>query len=142
MSDNQMNFGPNQPGQSSQGNHPGQYYPMINPYETITRMGRDMRFMAYYSMISGALICLTIIGALWGVPLFIAGLRLRDAADKFDEHLRTNDFQAIYQGFERQRTYFLINKIFIIIGLVFMVLYFGFIIMLVSTGSLNNLGNW
>ena len=139
MNDNSMNFGQ---GQTGQPNQPGQYLPMVNPYETITKMARDMRFNAYYSIISGGLICLTIIGALWGVPLIIAGLRLRDAADKYDEHMRTNDIQAIYQGFEKQRSYFFIIKVFIIIGLAFFVLYIAFFIFMFSSGSFHNFGKW
>ena len=41
------------------------------------KMTSDMRFVGLFTIIYGVLTCLTIIGALIGVPTIIIGLRIR-----------------------------------------------------------------
>lgn len=110
---------------------------MQNPalYEMMSKMIADMRFNAYFTMIYGVLACITLIGAIIGVPMFISGLRLRDSADEYKQYLYTGDIAAIFKGFENQKTYFFIQKVFIIVGLVFFVLYIGAIIVLIASGE-------
>jgi len=110
---------------------------MQNPalYEMMSKMIADMRFNAYFTMIYGVLACITLIGAILGVPMFISGLRLRDSADEYKQYLYTGDIAAIFKGFENQKTYFFIQKVFIIVGLVFFVLYIAAIIVLIASGE-------
>ena len=131
MSDDFMNFNARQAQQSESTN------PTAFNYDIIFKMSKDMKFIAYFTMIVSGLACITIIGAIWGVPLFISGLRLRDASDKFNDYCRTNDIQTIFQGFEKQRTYFFIQKVFTIIGIIFTLLYIGVILVLVLSGNWN-----
>ena len=131
MSDDFMNFNARQT-QQQVSNNPASFN-----YDIIFKMAKDMKFIAYFTMIASGLACITIVGAIWGVPLFISGLRLRDASDKFNDYHRTNDIQTIFQGFEKQRTYFFIQKVFIIIGVIFTLLYLGVILVIVSTGNWN-----
>jgi len=91
------------------------------------KMTGDMRFV-------GVITCLTIIGALFGVPTIIIGLRMREAADQFSMYKATNNAAALRQGFELQGKYFRIIKILIIIGIVFTVLYIILLIYLFTTG--------
>jgi len=70
-----------------------------------TMMG-DMRFVGMFNIIYGALVCLSIIGAIIGVPLIICGMRLREAADAFSAYQSSNDIDALHRGFERQSRFF------------------------------------
>jgi hypothetical protein len=94
----------------------------------------DMRFVGMFAIIYGALVCLTIIGALIGVPTIIIGLRMREAADQFSIFRVTNDAAAMRNGFELQGRFFRIIKILIIVGLVITVLEIIFIIVLLTSG--------
>jgi Family of unknown function (DUF5362) len=89
----------------------------------IPNMTRDRNFMGIITIISGALACLTIIGAILGVPVIISGLRLREAATAFKAFQSSNDSSTLVQGFERQGRYFFIQKVLTIIGIVIAVLY-------------------
>lgn len=98
------------------------------------KMIKDMRFVGMFTIIYGAITCLTIIGALLGVPTIIVGLRMREAADQFAIFKATNDSASMRRGFELQGQYFKIVKILIIIGLVLTVIYFIAIILLFASG--------
>jgi len=95
---------------------------------TISKMNGDMRFVGIFYIIVGALYCITIIGAIVGIPLIISGLRVREAADSFGTYLNSNDTAFLERGFEKQGSFFFIQKVFMIITLVFIVLYIIFII--------------
>jgi hypothetical protein len=98
-----------------------------------TRMTSDMKFVGIFTIIYGALTCLSIIGALIGVPLIYAGMRIREAADDYTRFQATNDNIALKSAFEKQAKYFNILKILIIVALVFTVLYI--ILVIVMFGS-------
>jgi len=98
------------------------------------QMVKDMRFVGMFSIIYGAITCLTIIGALFGIPTIIIGLRIREAADQFELFRLTNDAAAMRSGFELQGKYFRIIKILSIISLVLLAIYIVFIIIFISSG--------
>lgn len=102
--------------------------------DTVTKMNKDMNFVGLFSIIYGALMCLSIIGAIIGIPYIIMGLRLRNAADSFGQFDAHGDRDALRRAFEKQRSYFFINKVLIIIGLVFFALYIAFIVFAVGAG--------
>lgn len=87
------------------------------------KMTSDMKFVGLFTIIYGAITCLSIIGALIGVPLIIAGLRLREAADEYKMFQISNDKNSLRIAFEKQSKYFNILKILIIVSLVLLVLY-------------------
>ena len=95
---------------------------------TINKMNGDMKFVGIFYIIAGALYCLSIIGAVVGIPLIISGLRVREAADSFATYLNSSDISFLERGFERQGSFFFIQKVFMIITLVLFVLYIIFII--------------
>jgi hypothetical protein len=103
----------------------------------VTKLNGDMRFVGLFNIIYGGLVCLSIIGAIIGVPLIIGGIRLREAADSFEVYLRSSDFAALEKGLERQSRFFFIQKIFLIVGLVLTGLYILF--MIFFFGTLSNL---
>ncbi|MEW6652627.1 MAG: DUF5362 domain-containing protein [Bacteroidota bacterium] len=98
------------------------------------KMTADMRFVGLFTIIYGVLSCLTIIGAIVGVPTIIIGLRIREAADQFSIYKMTNNAASLRQAFELQGRYFRLIKILIIIGLVLTALYIVFIIYLFTSG--------
>ncbi len=103
----------------------------------VTKLNGDMRFVGIFNIIYGALACLSIIGAVVGVPLIIGGIRLREAADSLEVYLRSSDFAALEKGLERQSRFFFIQKVFLIVGLVLTGLYILF--MIFFFGTLSNL---
>ena len=95
-------------------------------------MTKDMRFVGMFTIIYGAINCLTIIGALIGVPMIFIGIRIREAADQFLIFKATNNSAALRLGFELQGKYFRIVKILIIVQLVLIVLSIIFVILFMS----------
>ncbi|MBN1301493.1 MAG: DUF5362 domain-containing protein [Melioribacteraceae bacterium] len=94
-----------------------------------SKMVSDMKFVGLFTIIYGALSCLSIIGAVIGIPLIIAGLRLREAAEEYTIFQSISDNNALKRAFEKQQKYFNILKILIIVGLALLVLYIIFFIM-------------
>ena len=101
---------------------------------TFERMVSDMRFVGIFTIIYGAITCISIIGALIGVPIIFVGMRMREAADQFAIFKATNDASAMRNGFELQGRFFRILKILIIIGLVLTVLYIVLLIIFITSG--------
>lgn len=95
---------------------------------TVNKMTGDMQFVGIFYIIIGALQCLSIIGAIIGIPLIICGLRLRESADSFRGYLTTNDSGMLENALERQGRFFFIQKVLLIISIVIFVLYIIFII--------------
>lgn len=89
----------------------------------IREMSKHMKFVGLFAIIYGALMCITIIGAILGIPYVISGLRLRESADSYLAYAEFNDTRQLMTAFEKQSSFFFIMKVFIIIGLVFLVLY-------------------
>ncbi|MFA7227860.1 MAG: DUF5362 domain-containing protein [Melioribacteraceae bacterium] len=92
------------------------------------KMIKDMRFVGMFAIIYGAFTCLSIIGAVIGVPVIFIGLRIREAADHFSIFKLSNDAAALRMGFELQGKYFRILKILIIIQIVLIVVAIIFVI--------------
>jgi hypothetical protein len=94
--------------------------PSFSPMFTmmVAKMGSDMKFVGLFHIIYGALNCLTIIGAVIGVPFIMAGLRLRESADSFSTYLRTNNIKIMESALERVSRFIYIYKVLIIIYLV------------------------
>ena len=98
------------------------------------KMTSDMRFVGLFTIIYGALNCLSIIGAVIGIPMIFIGIRMREAADHFDMFKDSNDAKALRRGFESQGRFLNIQKILIIIGIVLFVI--SILIMIVSFGAM------
>jgi hypothetical protein len=109
---------------------------------TVNKMTGDMRFVGVFYIIVGALYCLTIIGAVMGIPFIICGLRLRESADAYNGYLSSSDSNMLERAFERQGSFFFIQKVLMIIGLVLMVLYIIFIIAFSATIFSSMSGNY
>ncbi|MCX8010604.1 MAG: DUF5362 domain-containing protein [Ignavibacteria bacterium] len=95
---------------------------------TVMKLTDDMRFVGMFYIIFGALYCITIIGAIIGIPLIISGLRLRESAESFQLYLNSNETNFLESALERQGRFFFIQKVLMIIALVLLVLYIIFIL--------------
>ncbi len=104
--------------------------PMLNTI--LSKMSGDMRFVGIFYIILGALYCLTIVGALVGIPFIICGLRLRESADSFSSFLVGGDASSLDRALERQSSFFFIQKVLMIIALVMIVLY---VILILTIGA-------
>lgn len=79
-------------------------------------------FNAIINIVFGALSCIGIITAAYGVPQIIAGVKLLNVTEELRSYLDTNDISNIPQAFQKLQKYFKINGIAIIIKIVLSVL--------------------
>jgi hypothetical protein len=98
-----------------------------------SKMTGDMQFVGMFVIIYGVITCITIIGALIGIPLIFAGLRMREAAEQFNYFKMTNEPASMRSGFELQGRALRIFKILIIIAVILTVVYIIFIIVFLSS---------
>lgn len=90
---------------------------------TVSKMAGDMNFVGIFYIIIGAIECLTIIGAIIGIPLVICGLRLRESSDSFKGYLASGDSFMLERALERESRFFFIQKVLLIIGIALFILY-------------------
>lgn len=106
----------------------------------VSKLISDMKFVAWYCIIFGAIYCITILGAIMGVPLIIMGLRLKESAEELAIYKNSNDFTYLKRALDKQQRFFFIQKILMIISLVLMVLYIIFIAFF-FTAFMSKMGN-
>jgi ABC-type multidrug transport system permease subunit len=102
------------------------------------RLTGNMKFVGIYYMVVGVLTSITIIGAIVGVPIFLAGSRLRDAAENLKLYNENKSDETLNRAFNLQNSSFFIYKILIIVGLVIAVLYIIGIIVFLSTYNISH----
>ena len=91
--------------------------------ENILKLSRDMKFVAFFIIIYGGISTLTLLGALFGIPIIFAGLKLRDASLALGNFLVTNQTSDFDNAIEKQAKAFWILKILIIVSIVIYVLF-------------------
>ncbi|GEM_PF-1345260 len=99
------------------------------PYPTqelLRKLSRDMKFLGWVYIIGGALYCLSIIGAVFGIPVLISGLRLKEAGDSFASYGQQPSAAVLRNALERQAKFFFIQKVLILIAIGLTVLMFIF----------------
>ncbi len=101
----------------------------------------DMRFMGWVALICGILPCLTIVGAVVGVPMIIAAHRFIEGVNRFDLYRQDGSEGELRTGFYELGRSFRILKILTIIYLVLTVLYVFFLFFLGGLGLLAKLGD-
>lgn len=90
---------------------------MPNLQEMIYKMSKDMKFIGIITILSGALSCLTIIGAIIGIPNIIMGIRLKDSADHFQRYSELTNPADLEFAIFKQQSYFFIYKVLALIGI-------------------------
>jgi len=101
----------------------------------IPDMTKYMRLIGLLQMIGGVLYCLTIVGAIIGVPVYIMGKRLRESADAFTSYHTSNSDRDLETAIERQTRAFFIQYVLAIIGLVIMAIYIVVMIGILVSGG-------
>lgn len=91
--------------------------------QMIIKMCGDMKFMGIFTIIVGAINSLSLIGAIIGIPLIFAGMRLNEASENFKSYAFSQDENILSQGFEKLGKYFYIYKIITIVGIILALLY-------------------
>lgn len=94
-----------------------------------------MRLIGLLQMIGGVLYCLTIIGAIIGIPVYIMGKRLRESADAFTNYNASNSGKDLETAIEKQTRAFFIQYVLAIIGLVIMAIYIVVMIGILVSGG-------
>jgi hypothetical protein len=96
---------------------------MTSLTSNVPKMAKYMRFIGILQIIGGAIYCLTIIGALIGVPVIYMGIRLREAAESFEKYLTSDSKQDLELAVFKQTKSFYIQYVLTIITLVLLALY-------------------
>lgn len=107
----------------------------------VDKQARDMSFVGIIFIIMGGMTCLTITGAIFGIPYIIMGLRLRESSQALLSYLASGNVLELNNAFEKSSSFFSIMKIFIIIGLALFALSILVIIMILITGGFAALQN-
>ena len=102
----------------------------------VPNLAKYMNFIGLLQIIGGALYCITIIGAIIGVPVIYMGIRMREAADGFKKYLGSQSAQDLIYAIDKQTRSFFIQFVLTIIGLAFFGIYLIVIIGLLASGSL------
>ena len=105
----------------------------------LSKQVSDMRLVGLFYIIYGGLTCLSIIGAIVGVPMLISGLRAREAAKEFEAYEAVGDFDLLAEGLERQGQFFRFQKIYVLINLAFLALMLVFFFIAVGFGIMGGL---
>ncbi len=102
-----------------------------------------MRTTGLFWIIFGALSCLSIVGAIAGVPMLRSGLRAREAADAYEHAQYGGDpfalgraYECLAEAFRLQKHYFIAS---LVLFAVLMVVYIGLIIAVLSSNHLGML---
>lgn len=80
-------------------------------------------FKAVMDIIGGALACLGIITAIYGIPQIIAGVRLLNAVDDLKKHMITNQLPEIESALNNLYKHFKLSGIAIIVQICFVILF-------------------
>lgn len=88
-------------------------------------------FKAIIEIIFGALSCIGIITAAFGIPMIISGVRLLGAADEMKKYIAHKDTKNIAETFIKMNQYFKVKGISLIILIIFSFIMFFLYILLV-----------
>ena len=101
----------------------------------------NMRFMGWMGLIYGILTCLSIVGAIVGIPLIIASNRFLGGIKRFENYRHDRSEAELRAGFEDLGSSFKTLKILSIVYIVLVACYIGLMIMLGGFGLLSGLAN-
>jgi hypothetical protein len=102
----------------------------------LDNMTKYMRFLGLLAMIGGVIYCITIIGAIFGIPYFIMGKRLRESADAFTNYNSNSSARDLETAIDKQTKSLFIQYVLAIISLVLVAIYIVVIIGALASGSL------
>jgi hypothetical protein len=108
----------------------------MNLRPVIAELAGNMNLVGAHNIIAGTLACLTVIGAIWGIPMILSGLRLNQAIREFNTYLASCSEADLLRGLRRQSRFFFFQKVLAIISLCFIALYILFLIFVVVSWAL------
>ncbi len=114
------------------------FSPIDNRKDNYYNLAKNMKFVSLFIIIYGAISTLSIVGALVGVPIIFAGLKLRDASIAIYNYLQTNQQYDLDNAVEKQARAFWILKILILIS-IFFYIFFILILFIFIVPYLRNL---
>lgn len=103
----------------------------------LPNLTKYMSFIGLLAMIGGVIYCITIIGAIIGVPYYIMGKRLRESAEAFNGYNSSSSARDLEAAIEKQTRAFFIMYVLAIISLVLLAIYLVVIIGLLASGGLS-----
>ena len=95
-------------------------------------MVSDMKLVGVFYIVFGALSCLSIIGAIAGIPMLLSGLRVREAADDLVRFRQAGDTASFTTAVAKQAGFFRMQKFYFFAALVLMVVGFVFYGLLIA----------
>jgi hypothetical protein len=101
----------------------------------LPNLSKYMKFVGLLAMIGGVFYCLTIIGAIIGIPYFLMGKRLRESADAFEGYNASSSARDLETAVDKQTRAFFIMYVLAIIGLVILAIYFVVLIVMLASGA-------
>lgn len=101
----------------------------------LDNMTKYMRFLGLLAMIGGVIYCLTIIGAIFGIPYYIMGKRMRESADAFTNYNSNSSARDLETAIDKQTRALFIQYILAIISLVIIALYIVILIGALASGA-------
>ncbi len=104
----------------------------------LPNLAKYMNFIGLLAMIGGVIYCITIIGAIIGIPYYIMGKRLRESADAFTNYNSNSSARDLELAIEKQTRAFFIQYVLSIIGLVILAIYLVVIIGVLAAGGFSS----
>lgn len=99
----------------------------------------DMRFMGWVGLIYGIMSCLSLVGAVVGVPLIIASHRFIEGVNRLENYRRENSVAELKAGFAEMGRGFRYLKVLIIIYIVLTLASLAFVFLLGGLGLLSEI---
>ncbi|NLD62625.1 MAG: DUF5362 domain-containing protein [Bacteroidales bacterium] len=101
----------------------------------LSNLSKYMKFVGLLMMIGGVIYCITIIGAIIGVPYYLMGKRLRESADAFTDYNSSSSVSDLQTAIGQQTKAFFIMYILAIIGLVLIAIYIVVLLAMLASGA-------
>lgn len=101
----------------------------------LSNLSKYMKFVGLLMMIGGVIYCITIIGAIIGVPYYLIGKRLRESADAFTDYNSSSSVSDLQTAIGQQTRAFFIMYILAIIGLVLIAIYIVVLLAMLASGA-------
>ncbi|OQY74083.1 MAG: hypothetical protein B6D45_07280 [Ignavibacteriales bacterium UTCHB3] len=90
--------------------------------DMLSKLAADSKFVGTFIIVMGALYCLSIFGAIVGIPAIFVGLRARDGGNNLERFIATDDPNDKIMAYQSYQKHFFILKVLLIIAVVFLVI--------------------
>ncbi|MBK7867608.1 MAG: hypothetical protein IPJ75_11870 [Ignavibacteriales bacterium] len=84
----------------------------------MSKLATDSKFVGVFMMITGALICLSIVGLPLGIPYIFAGMRAKEGGSQIEQYVLSNNNSIKTSAYENYQKHFFILKVLYIVGFI------------------------